>query len=169
MATLSTENYRLDDGTTTKTYRVLTYGPDRRRYTIRLGRVSKAIATTARSRIEALEAARAAGVPVDAETAVWLQRIDNSIHERLVKAELAEPREKADELRPAEATLGEFLDRLFSSLGPQKRMTSLNYARARRLLEEFFGNDRRLATIGSGDADELEKITTMKLVHGRVL
>lgn len=157
MATLSHETYRSDDGTTTKTYRVLTYGPDRRRYTIRLGRVSKSIAATARSRIEALEAARAAGVPVDAETAAWLQRIDDAIHERLVKAELAEPREKADAIRPADVTLGEFLERLFASLGPQKRMTSLNYGRARRLLEEFFGKDRRLVTISGGDADDYKQ------------
>ena len=152
MATLSTET-----GKRGTTYRVLTYGPDRRRYTIRLGNVSKQIAATARSRIAALEAARAAGVPVDAETAAWLQRIDDAIHERLVKAELAEPREKADAIRPADVTLGEFLERLFASLGPQKRMTGLNYARARRLLEEFFGKERRLVTISGGDADDYKQ------------
>lgn len=148
MATLSTET-----GKRGTTYRVLSYGADGRRHTIRLGRISKQTAATARSRIEALEAARAAGVPIDAETAVWLTRLEDAIHERLAKAELVEPRQ-TDAVRPETLTLGEFLDRYFASLGPQKRMTELNYARARRLLEEFFGKERRLVTIHAGDAEE---------------
>jgi integrase len=148
VATLSTET-----GKRGTTYRVLSYGSDGRRHTIRLGHVSKQTATTARNRIAALEAARAAGVPVDVETTVWLTRIDDAIHERLVKAELVEPREEAGSLRPATATLGEFLQRYFATLGPQKRMTELNYGRARRLLEEFFGKERRLSTIHAGDAE----------------
>jgi len=46
------------------------------------------------------------------------------------------------------------LEHYFASLGQQKRMTALNYGRARRLLEEFFGKDRRLGSIHAGDADE---------------
>ena len=54
MATLSTEKYVRNDGTTSTTYRVLIGGGKRRRQTIRLGDVSEKIANEAKARIEAI-------------------------------------------------------------------------------------------------------------------
>ena len=151
MATLSTETYRCDDGTRTTTYRVLFVDPTGKRQTIRLGKLPKKIAESTKLKIETLLAAKIAGHPIDAQTAGWLGEVGDAIHEKLAKAGLVEPREKAIVV---EWTVGSFLEHYFSTLGEQKRMTALNYGRARRLLGEFFGKDRRLDTIHEGDADD---------------
>jgi integrase len=151
VATLGRETYKREDGSTSTTYRVLFVDPSGRRQTIRLGKVTKKIAESAKLKIESLLAARIAGHPIDAQTAGWLAQVGDAIHERLEKAGLVEHREKETVV---EWTLGSFLEHYFASLGDQKRMTALNYGRARRLLEEFFGKSRRLATIHEGDADE---------------
>jgi integrase len=130
-------------------YRVLLRTPHGR-HTIRLGRVSKKIAETARRMIEALEAATVAGQSPDRETAEWVGRLGDEIHSRLARAGLVPPREHAS---AKIVTLGQHLDQLFGSLGKQKPTTARNYARARRLLEEFFGKDRTLESITEGDAD----------------
>jgi integrase len=151
VATLGRETYKREDGSTSTYYRVLFVDPTGKRQTIRLGKVPKKIAESAKLKIESLVAARIAGHPLDAQTAGWLGEIGESIHERLAKAGLVEPRDKAAGVA---WTLGSFLEHYFATLGEQKRMTALNYGRARRLLEEFFGKGRRLDSIHEGDADE---------------
>ena len=154
MAGLGKEHHKRSDGKVTTTYRVLSRGLDGRRHTIRLGKVSKAIATTTINRIEALEAARMAGTSIDADTTRWLAKLSDDIYGRLVKAELVLPRKK--ENQPDEVTIGQWLDQYFHriDLDHQKKRTRLGYERARRLLEEFFGNDRRLVTVAEGHADD---------------
>jgi integrase len=154
MATLSGETYVKKDGTKSTMYVVKFFDPAGQRRKVHLGKVPKRIAETAKIRIEALVAAKLAGHSIDTESAGWLAAIDDSIHEKLSNVELVEARQKADDVRPETVTLGEHLERYFVSLGQQKRMTGLNYARARRLLEEFFGKDRKLSTIHGGDADD---------------
>jgi len=151
VATLGSEKFKLDDGTTTTTYRVLFVDPAGKRQTIRLGKLPKKIAESVKLKVESLLAAKIAGHPIDAQTAGWLGEIGDVIHEKLAKAGLVEPREKADAV---EWTVGGFLEHYFGTLGDQKHMTRLNYGRARRLLEEFFGKDRRIDTIHEGDADD---------------
>ncbi|MEX1074962.1 MAG: site-specific integrase, partial [Pirellulales bacterium] len=84
------------------------------------------------------------------ETADWVGRVSDEIHERLFRASLVPRRENAGE---GIVTLGQHLDQYFGTLGKQKPTTARNYARARRLLEEHFGKDRTLASITEGDAD----------------
>ncbi len=151
MATLSTEKFKLDDGSITTTYRVLFVDPTGKRQTIRLGKLPKKLAESVKLKIESLLAARIAGLPIDSQTAGWLSEIGDAIHEKLAKAGLVEPREK---VVVVDWTVGSFLELYFGTLGEQKRMTKLNYGRARRLLEEFFGKDRRMDTIHEGDADD---------------
>ena len=59
--------------------------------------------------------------------------------------------------QPAIVTLGQHLEQFFGSLGKQKPTTARNYARARRLLEKFFGKDRALDSITEGDADAYKR------------
>ena len=151
MATLGRETYKREDGSTSTYYRVLFVDPAGKRQAIGLGKVPKKVAESAKLKIESILAAKIAGHPLDAQTAGWLGEIGESIHGRLAKAGLVEPREKAAAVA---WTLGSFLEHYFASLGDQKRMTALNYGRARRLLEEFFGKGRRLNSIHEGDADE---------------
>jgi integrase len=143
-----------DSGKRGVTYRVITRGPGRKRHTIRLGRINKRMAETARLMIESLESAKAAGHSPDRETAEWVGRLGDEIHSRLARAGLVLPREQAS---ATIVTLGQHLDQLFASLGRQKPHTARNYARARRLLEEFFGKDRTLVSITEGDADAYKR------------
>jgi integrase len=132
------------------TYRVLVGTVKTGRHTIRLGRVSKKIAETAKRMIESLEAAKAAGHSLDRETAEWVGRVSDEIHDRLFRAGLVPRRQQAGQ---GIITLGQHLEQYFGTLGKQKPNTARNYARARRLLEEHFGKDRTLDTITEGDAD----------------
>ena len=59
----------LEKGTKGTSYRVLIRTTNGKRHTIRIGRVSKKIANTARRMIESLESAKAAGHSPDLETA----------------------------------------------------------------------------------------------------
>ena len=139
-----------DPGKRGTTYRVLVRTGKNKRHTIRLGRVSKKIAETAKRMIESLESARAAGHSLDRETAEWVGRVSDEIHERLFRAGLVPRRERAGQ---GIITLGQHLEQYFGTLGKQKLTTARNYARARRLLEEHFGKDRTLDSIAEGDAD----------------
>jgi len=139
-----------DSGKRGATYRVLIKAPNGKRHTIRLGRVNKRIAETARLMIETLESAKVAGHSPDREAAEWVGRLGDEIHERLVKAGLVLPRVQTS---AAITTLGEHLESYFAGLGKQKLTTARNYERARRLLGEFFGKDRTLDSITEGDAD----------------
>jgi len=125
-----------------------------KRRSIRLGKVSERVATLVRLRVESLVAARASGHPLDQDTAVWLGKIDGGLHDRLARCGLVPTRAKANE---GAATLSQHLDGYFGSLGKQKPTTARNYARARRLLEKFFGKDRRLESITEGDADAYKR------------
>jgi integrase len=143
-----------DSGKRGTTYRVLIKALNGKRHTIRLGRVNKRIAETARLMIESLEAAAAAGHSPDRETAEWVGRLGDEIHGRLARAGLVPPREQAEQ---AIGTLGQHLEQYFAGLGKQKPTTARNYARARRLLEEFFGKDKTLGSITEGDADAYKR------------
>ncbi len=135
-------------------YRVIARMPGGKRHNIRLGRVSKRIADTAHRMIESLEAAKAAGHSHDLETAEWVGRLGDEIHARLARAGLVVPREQAS---VTVVTLGQHLEHFFGTLGKQKLTTARNYARARRLLEQFFGKERTLESITEGDADAYKR------------
>jgi len=121
-----------DSGKIGTTYRVLLRISDAKRHTIRLDRVSKKIAETARRMIESLEAAKAAGHSPNREAAEWVGRVSDEIHSRLERAGLVPPRQKA---ASAARTLGQHRDQ------------------GQRLQEEYFGKDRTLESITEGDAD----------------
>ena len=140
-----------DVGTRGTSYRVIVNVGKNRRHPIRLGYVSKKIAENAQRMIESLQSAKAAGYSFDRETAEWVGRVSDTIHGRLVKAGLVPPRAVAEKVV---TTLGQHLDHLFGNLGKQKPTTARNYARARRLLEEFFTRDRSLDSITEADADD---------------
>jgi integrase len=154
MATLSTEKYRLKNGKTATAYRIVSKGVKVPRHTIRIGTVSKQHAEITRNRINALEACRSIGCPVDPDTATWLTRIEDWLYEKLVKAELVPPRARPTDEPPHDVTLGEHLAKLFVARPREKHTTARNEQRARRLLEEYFGMDRTLESITPGDGDD---------------
>ena len=154
MATLSSEKYTLKNGKTVTAYRVVIRRKKKRPRTIRLGTIQKQQAEVTRSRINSIESALAIGCPIDADTAVWLGKIEDWLYEKLVKAELVPPRVSASDREPKKITLGEHLASLFAARPREKRTTARNEQRARRLLEEYFGKDRTLESISPGDGDD---------------
>ena len=154
MATLSSEKYTSKNGKTTKTYRIVSNGVKVPRHTIRIGSMSKQQAEFTRNRINAMEACRSIGCPLDPDTSTWLARIDDKLYGKLVKAELVPPRVRPSNEPQKEITLGEHLAKLFAARPREKHTTARNEQRARRLLEEYFGKDRTLESITPGDGDD---------------
>lgn len=154
MATLGSEKFKLDDGTTTTTYRVLFVDPTGKRQTIRLGKLPKKAAETVKLKIESLVAAKIAGHPIDAQTAGWLGEIGDSIHEKLAKAGLVEPRQ---EVEVEEWTVGRLIDDVVASRDDVARRTGICYAYTKKKLLEFFSAERLISTIREHDADEYRR------------
>ena len=153
MATLSTEKYVRNDGTTSTTYRVLIGGGRHKRQTIRLGDVSEKIANEAKARIEALETAKLTGTSVDRTTAAWLDAIGDAIHERLARVGLVEPREPATPEEP-DVALVVLVERYIASRSKLKPNTLRNYETTKRLLVEHFGKERLVRSIHTGHAKD---------------
>ncbi len=128
--------------------RVLFYYPSGKRQTVRLGKVSKRIAKTAKSHIEELLAATIAGHSPDPETARWLSSLDDVIYKRLVKVGLALAR-----LSQSKLELGEFLSEYLESRTDVKSQTKRNWRQCINRLNTFFGTSKPLAEIIEGDAD----------------
>jgi len=121
-------------------------GPDGKRRSIRLGKVSQRVAEAVKVRVEHLAAAAITGHALDAETARWVAELSDSLADKLAKVGLIAERESA--------TLGEFVDGYIGKHTDVKPRTLLAYKQGRDSLVEFFGADRRLDTISPGEADE---------------
>jgi integrase len=154
VATLSTEKYVRKDGTTITTYRVLIGGGRRQRHTIRLGDVSEAIAIEAKKKIEALETAKITDTDVSKTTAKWVSVISDTIHEKLAKAGLVEPRQTVE---VEEWTLGRLLADRLATRDDVARRTEICHEYSKKKLLEFFGKERTLSTIHEHDADEYQR------------
>lgn len=126
-------------------------GPDGRkvRRSIRLGQANKATARGIHTRINHLESAKASGQPIDSATAEWLADIGDTLHARLARAGLIEPREARQR-----ATLGPFTSHYIEGRMDAKPRTITNLKQAQARMIEFFGADRPLDSISPGDADE---------------
>ncbi len=147
MATLGTET-----GKKGTTWRIRFVDQADRRQTIRLGKISRRIAETAKVRIEALLAAKIAGHSIDRETAEWLTAISDTIHARLAKVGLVERRAAAGRLEVEEVGLQAHAERYIASRPSLKPNTRRNYETTKRILVEHFGGDRLLRSITAGHA-----------------
>lgn len=121
---------------------------NRKRYSIRLGTESKGGAEYARTRIEDLVSVSKYGHAMHGDTAKWLSELDDQTHARLAKTGVVQPRERK------ETALGSFIDRYIESMGYAKPNTLHNLRQARRVLVEFFGENKPIQAITAGDADD---------------
>src|SRR5271170_4065349 len=85
--------------------RILFVAGDGSRKTVRLGPVSARAAESVRLRIEELASATMNGHPLARDTALWLGGIGDTLHDRLARAGLVQPREAAQAVK-----LGRFID-----------------------------------------------------------
>jgi integrase len=123
-------------------------GAGRRRWTIRLGRVSKRAAETIALHVEKLNTAKIMGQPVEAETARFVAKCTNDLADRLARVELIAPRQTAPK-----AALGNFLDEYIERRKDVKPATKEVWGQVVRNLTTHFGVDRDISTINEGDAD----------------
>ena len=137
-------------------YRVDFVGPDGRRKSIRLGKVTKRDAPVYKSRIEQLVIAKATGSAPSADTARWAADIGEPIAGRLERAGLID-RKRTD-------TVGGFINRYVESRkADTKKSTQAAWKAAHDSLIEHFGKDRQLRSITKGDALEWRR----KIAKGR--
>src|SRR5689334_12020204 len=119
------------------------------RKAVRLGKVNQRTAENVKQKIEALVAAIVAQTSPDRETSDWVGRLDGVLYDRLAAVGLVPQRERAKA-----ATLGGFICDYLAMRSDIKRSTATNLELVRDDLYQFFGNDRPLASINEGHADE---------------
>jgi integrase len=124
-------------------------GDDPTRKQIRIGKMSEQQATTVKSRIEYLIAAKTNGVAPDPETNRWVSSIGDDLHAKLNKHNLVGARTKV-EIK----TLGEFVVDYISRRSDTKPSTRTLFGNVRRNLLAFFKADRSLDSISASEADD---------------
>ena len=93
----------------------------RRRKRVRLGVVTHGEAAEAKRRIEKLLTAKILNQPPDQETASWLNGVSDTIHDRIARAGLAEPRQAP----PTAPQLGDFLEKYIAQRRSELKPASL--------------------------------------------
>jgi integrase len=121
-------------------------GPDRKRRTIRLGKVSEKNAAAVKVRIEDLISAQITGHPPQDATARWVKDLDEKMADKLARVGLIPERENE--------TLGDFLESYFAKRVDVSQSSKVTWGNARRNLCSFFGSDRTVRSIGHGDAED---------------
>src|SRR5262245_12667531 len=104
---------------------------DRKRRTIRLGKVPKKTAESVKGKVEALNAAKIAGHSVDNERARWVAEIGDDRADKLADVGLI-PRRATD-------LLGTFLTDYITQRTDIKLRTRINLLACRSRLVEYFG------------------------------
>jgi len=120
--------------------------PDKRRRTLRLGKIAKRDAESVKSHVEAIIASAFAGHSAPDDTCRWLSRLPEALHQRLAASGLCRPRDKA--------ALSEFIDRYVASRQDLKPLTVVKFKATQDYLVEFFGAECDLRAITPGTADD---------------
>ena len=129
------------------------WGPDGRRYTLRLGKCSLATANTVRVHVEHLQAAKMASTAAPLETQQWLTAIDDKLHDRIVRVHLTTPRRAAaGKLITVHQLADQYLasrraDKVAENTLQEMNSFGLN-------LKEYFPASKQVATVTAHDAAE---------------
>jgi integrase len=126
---------------------------DRKRKSVRLGKVSMKIAQEVRTKVESLNAAIMSQTSVDNETAKWVGGIDDMLHGKLVAVGLCEPRELTASDPQSTKSISEFAAKYLEMRSDLKPSTMRHLREARDKLEGFFGGDRAMASVTKLDAE----------------
>jgi len=138
---------------------------DRRRRSIRLGKMNAKAVGTIKAKVEALNAAAISQTSWDAETAEWVGKLKPALHDKLAAAGLVPKRAQTEH-----ATLAEFLNGFIASRSDVKRGTAAVYGHTRRCLIAYFGAGKALADITLADADDWRRwLATEEKVAGKIV
>jgi len=122
---------------------------DGKRKSVRLGKLNKKQAETAKLFIEDLVACSVSGGSPKGTTAEWLADLPDTIRRRIERTGLISPRE-----RIVCPTLAEWLQWYVESRRDVKEATRLHYKQVRGDLLGCFPGSKRLDAITAGDADD---------------
>ena len=128
-------------------YRIQFYDPAGKRHSVWLGRVNSKHANDVTSHIENLVDTVKHGTTTPAKTLAWLQNeATDKLTERLANFGLCNPREHS--------TLGEFIEMYVASREEASANTVRNFNYSLQKLKDYFGADKLLYDITTGDADD---------------
>jgi integrase len=122
---------------------------DRKRRSIRLGKMPLKEANNIKTKVEALNAAAISQTSWDAETATWVGKLESLLYDKLANVGLL-PKKKAGE----KATLGPFLTTYIKGRSDVKPSTAINYRATQRSLLGYFGKNKPLEEITAEDGDK---------------
>lgn len=122
------------------------YDQEKRRQTIRLGKISKRAAEEIKRHVEYLLNARTANIPIPNSTSEWIAGLEPDLRKKLENHHLF-----ASSLTAA--TLGSLIEYCRQHLDISAS-TKVIYEKVFRALLEFFSSDHQLTQITPGDADE---------------
>lgn len=127
--------------------------PGQKRVRLRLGDMPAENAGAIAVHVHKILAARASGAPLPLDTADWLGRLPEGLHDRLLSQGVL------DEFmaRPVAMTLGEFCELYFLRPDDRARRTVNQLGIARDNLINCFGQDRPLRSITEGEAGDFRK------------
>ncbi len=124
------------------THRICFAGPDKRRRTLRLGKMPKRAAQEVFHKVERLIGYQFSKSAVEPEIASWLAEVSDDIHNRLTKVGLAAQR--------GSAMLRSFVELYIDSRKDAKDSTVRKWRNTLDHLTRFFGDDRPLRSITAG-------------------
>jgi site-specific recombinase XerC len=127
-------------------------GSDRKRRSVRLGKVTKKDAESVCTKLETILACKLSQRPFDAETAAWIGGLDPKLADRIAAVGLIPPREHR-----VVPTLKGFTDGYISKRHDVKPRTIIVFRQAQRSLLEYFGETRQLPTITPGDMEDWQR------------
>jgi hypothetical protein len=131
---------------------------DRKRRSIRLGKMGIRTAGKIKIQLEYINAAKCGGVPMDREQADWLLRLAKSgseLYDRISAAGLCQPREPVDTTVPLGKYLAEYMK---TEATDNKASTVEAIERAKQNLIDKFGDDRDMRSITLADARERRRL-----------
>jgi integrase len=130
---------------------------------ISLGKMSAHGANTVKRHIEEIIEARGTCRMMDDLTVKWLRDIDDTLHGKLAHCGLVAPRAAA-----GGSLLGPFIDSYIAMRTDIKPSTKMHLELCRRDIVGFFGENKPLADVTEGDADEFRLAIRKRLGENTV-
>ncbi len=118
-----------------------------------IGKKAEQQARAVAGHLEDLANAKAHGIRASAEAIAWSASLEKRNREKLVRWGLVEASEQVT-IAESNRSLGAFVDAYLKTRTDAKATTITNYKQTRRLLVEYFGESKALASITAADAEK---------------
>lgn len=122
---------------------------DRKRRSLRLGKMSEKQANSIKVKVDELAAAKLADHAPNDETIRWLNRIEDALHDKLAAIRLTRPR--------SSVTVVAFVRQYIDQRADIKPATRLNLERSLSYLTEAFGTEKRLRDVTPANAESFRQ------------